>query len=150
MTDRDSPFPLFRPAPLAAAAARRARHYRRGRDLPAALAGAGGDACAGRLARLARTEAAMEAARREGRPGYRASRHVTVLAALLAEGAGSAAGREARPGAEPAHPSEGAQGPWSSRARARAQPKASGSAALRSAMKDLSASSTPGSRAGAS
>ncbi len=98
-------FPLERPALLARAASAGARSYRRLRDLPGAVHGLLAASEEEILPRLAVAEAEYEAARRAGAAGYRVGRHVQVLAALLAE-----AGRLA------------------------AQPKASGSSALRRAM----------------
>ena len=92
---------LVRPRILIETARIGARLYRRKRDLAAALPGTSGLGARQILARLRAAEAECERLRRAGSPAWRPSRHVQVLAALLAEAA---------------------------------QAKASGSAALRSAM----------------
>jgi hypothetical protein len=113
---------LLRPALLARAARRGAAMYRRGRDLPGAVAGLSALPREQIVPRLAEAEALCETARRARAPGYRPARHVQILSALLAETA-AAAGR---------------------------QPKASGSDALRPSMNARSASATAGSSDGAS
>lgn len=74
--------------------------YHRDRDLGAALPGASGLGAQQIVARLRAVEAECERLRRMGSPAWRPSRHVQVLAALLAEAAqakasGSAALRSA-------------------------------------------------------
>ena len=80
-----APDERLRPRLLAAAAARVARHYRRERDLPQLLP-ARDEAGESLLVRLAAAEARSETARRAKAPGYRPSRHVALLGALIAEG----------------------------------------------------------------
>lgn len=74
---------LVRPRLLAAAAMAGAAMYRRERDLAGALPG--GAAGRGLIAALRAAEAAADADRRAHAPGYSVSRHVKLLAALLAE-----------------------------------------------------------------
>ncbi|MGF1446429.1 MAG: DUF6477 family protein [Pikeienuella sp.] len=121
----DKPPSLCRPALLARAARRAAAGYQRARDLPAALPGLFGQAGPRIVEKLREAEARCETDRREGSVGYKPSRHVQILAALLAET------QAHRPSPQP-----------------RDQPKASGSSALRRATKSRSASSTPGSIGG--
>jgi hypothetical protein len=75
---------LARPRLLADAARAGAAAYRRERDLPAGLGGAAGR---GLVAALVAAEAACDADRRAGAPGYSPARHVRLLSALLAEAA---------------------------------------------------------------
>ncbi len=82
-----APFPLSRPALLARSAQAAARRYRRERDLGTALPKLAAEPPRRLLARLAAAEARCEADRRAGAADYRPSRHVLVLAALLAEAA---------------------------------------------------------------
>lgn len=118
--------PMLRPATLARAAEIGARAYRRRRDLPGATPGLLAEPESRIVPTLARAEAALEGQRRARAPGYRAARHLQVLAAYLAEC------RDARvaPGAGPD------------------QPKASGSAAFRRSTKSRRPSATPSSSAG--
>lgn len=74
---------LVRPRLLAAAARAGAALYRRDRDLAGALPG--GATGRGLVAALTAAEAAADADRRAHAPGYSVSRHVRLLAALLAE-----------------------------------------------------------------
>jgi len=129
----ESRFPISRPRVLIRAARFAAGLYRRGRDLPGAVPGLLAQPRSQILPRLIAVEDLCERSRRAGSALYRPSRHVQVLAALLAEA------RAAMP--ETAGVGEGTV--------ARDQPKASGSTALRSTMNAFSASSIPGSRSGA-
>lgn len=95
--------PMRRPCILVKTARHCARRYRRQRDLPGAVPGLLAQPEDAILPRLARAEARCEQERRTRAAGYRPSRHVQILAALLAE-------------------------------TLRAQPNASGSDALRSAI----------------
>lgn len=72
---------LARPRLLATAARAGAALYRRERDLPSGIASAGRSI----LAALVAAEAMCDADRRAGAPAYNPSRHVRVLAALMAE-----------------------------------------------------------------
>ncbi|HUF54991.1 MAG TPA: DUF6477 family protein [Thermohalobaculum sp.] len=124
---------MLRPVLMVQAAGVGARHYRRQRDLPAAVPGLLAEPREALLPRLAREEAALEARRREGAAGYRPGRHLQVLAAFLAEcrDAGITPAAAAR---------EAAVGP---------QAKASASRSFRFATKSRRPSSTPGSIGGA-
>ena len=117
---------MLRPALMARAAEIAARAYRRERDLPGAKPGLLAQSEAGILPALAREEEGLEAQRRARAPGYRAARHLQVLAAYLAEcrDAGVVPGGNAT------------------------QPKASGSAALRRSTNSRRPSATPSSSAG--
>lgn len=84
---RTSLLPLARPAILVRAARAGAALYRRSRDLPQAVAGLHGGSRRSILARLAEGEARCEEERKRRAPGYRPSRHVQILAALMAEAA---------------------------------------------------------------
>ena len=97
--------PLIRPKLLIETAHIGARLYRRERDLPGAIPGLSAKACRQIVARLSEAEWRCEELRRRHSPAYRPGRHVQILSALIAE-----ADRGAR------------------------QTKASGSAALRSAI----------------
>ena len=132
MTELTGTDSMLRPALMVRAAAIGARHYRRGRDLPAAVPGLLAEPQEVLLPRLAREEAAHEARRRAGAAGYRPARHLTVLAAFVAEC--RAAGVSPVAAARDASDS--------------AQAKAFGSRSLRSATKSRRPSSTPGSMAG--
>ena len=117
---------MLRPVLLARAAEMGARAYRRERDLPGAKPGLLAEGEARILPTLAREEEMLEADRRARAPGYRAVRHLQVLAAYLAEcrDAGVAPGTR------------------------RAQPKASVSDSLRRSTKSRRPSAMPSSSAG--
>ena len=100
--------PLIRPKLLIATAQIGARLYRREHDLAGAIPGLSAGA-RGIVVRLAEAEQHCEDLRRRRSPAYRPGKHVQILSALIAE---------ARPVKKPN----------------RRQKKASGSAALRSAM----------------
>lgn len=94
---------LARPRLLAAAARAGSAQYRRDRDLAGLLPG--GASGRGLLSALATAEAACDADRRAGAPGYSVARHVKLLAALMAEARAAAAPAERRTAApEPAVP----------------------------------------------
>lgn len=76
---------LSRPRLLVRAARIGASLYERERDLHAALPGLVSHRAV--VPALAAAEAACDAERRAGAPGYSAARHVKLLAALLAEAA---------------------------------------------------------------
>lgn len=80
--------PISRPRILVTTARLAAGRYKRQRDLPGAMQGLLSQPDAAILARLARAEERCEAERRDHSAVYRPSRHVQVLAALLAEAAG--------------------------------------------------------------
>jgi len=101
--------PLIRPKLLIETARIGARLYRRERDLPGAVPGLSTAARGRIVARLRDAEWRCEDLRRTRSPTYRPGRHVQILSALIAE-----ADQEANQGAP--------------------QTKASGSAALRSAI----------------
>ncbi len=71
---------LRRPRLLLAAAVKGAALYRRDRDLPRVI-----DPSEAAMPALIATEAALDAARRQGAGGYSVRRHLEVLIALLAE-----------------------------------------------------------------
>ena len=110
MPTQSKPFgeeePMSRPRILVTTARIGAARYRRERDLPGAVAGLLSRPTGEILPRLQEAEAQCEEDRLARSAAYRPGKHVQILAALLAE-----AGRAARA----------------------AQPKASGSEALRSA-----------------
>ncbi len=122
---------MMRPALMVRAAAIAARHYRRERDLAAAVPGLLAEPERALLPRLAHEEAALETRRRAGRAGYRPGRHLAVLAAFVAECRAA--------GIDPADAVLAADG---------AQANASASRSFRSATKSRRPSSTPGSIAG--
>lgn len=78
-------YPMERPLLLVKTARIGARHYRRDRDLPGAIAGLLNRPPDEIIPRLARAEAQCEDDRRAGAAAYRPGRHVQILAALLAE-----------------------------------------------------------------
>ena len=131
---------MLRPAPMVRAAAIGARHYRRERDLPAAVPGLLAESRGTFVPRLAREEAALEARRRSGAAGYRPGRHLAVLAAFVAasRAAGVSPAAAAGEAGGPAGPGEAPQA------------KAFGTRSLRSATKSRRPSSMPGSIAGRS
>ena len=101
--------PLIRPKLLIETARIGARLYRREHDLPGAIGGMSTATRGPIVIRLRDAEWRCEELRRQRSPAYRPGRHVQILSALIAE-ADPASDHEAR------------------------QTKASGSAALRSAM----------------
>ena len=122
---------LSRPRLLIRAARFGLAEYRRTPTLRRMFAAAGAHGAAQITAFLMRREAEMDNQRRAQDAAYSVARHVEVLIALMAEA------RLIADGTTPALP------------RCR-QPKASGISDLRRAMKDSSASRSPGSIAGAS
>jgi hypothetical protein len=76
---------LNRPRLLARAARAGAAIYRRERDLPASIARAAKGAAI--VNALIAAEAACDADRRSGAPGYNPTNHVRLLSALLVEAA---------------------------------------------------------------
>ena len=94
MTDpRTAPSALRRPRLLSRAARAGAALYRRERDLAALLPGASRLRRAGDIvARLRHLEAECERERRQGAVEYSVTRHVRVLAALVAEAMRAGAG----------------------------------------------------------
>lgn len=84
MTSHETPR-LNRPRLLARAARAGAAIYRRERDLPASIARAAKGSAI--VSALIAAEAACDAERRNGAPGYNATNHVRLLSALLVEAA---------------------------------------------------------------
>ncbi len=76
---------LIRPRLLIETAQWAARRYRRTRDLPGAIAGLLARPASEILPKLTEAEARCEDERRTRQASYRATKHVQILAALLAE-----------------------------------------------------------------
>lgn len=100
MTSISDAGPLIRPQTLIRTARIGAGLYRRERDLAAALPGVAQAAAWVIIARLQAAERQCEGLRRGHSPAYKPTRHVQVLAALLAE----TGGVSAQPSAQDAHP----------------------------------------------
>lgn len=85
MKSKSNEGPLIRPMTLIRTAQIGAQLYRRERDLAAALPGVAKAAAAAIVGQLQLAERNCETLRRDGSPAYKPTRHVQVLAALLAE-----------------------------------------------------------------
>ncbi|MEL6479600.1 MAG: DUF6477 family protein [Pseudomonadota bacterium] len=80
-----TPPPISRPRLIVGAARKYARLYRRSRDLPRVIPNAASLSNSAVLGMLVEMEGNAESARRHRSPGYRAVRHIELLAALMIE-----------------------------------------------------------------